>query len=61
MTAEAYNLGRKAFQAGKVATPCLDKDLMRHLRECEDISEALMAWTRGWHQANANSGAVRKK
>ena len=54
-----YELGVKAFNEGKTATPAHDDNCIAYLAEVaaagESILLALDGWTRGWHQANINA------
>jgi len=55
--ADAERLGREAFEAGKTATPALDKKLNEAFKgdAFKEVGSAipyLQAWSKGFHQAN---------
>lgn len=63
---QAATYGTMAFNAGKTATPCHDRNLMEMLkgrsigekREEEATSIELMdAWSKAWHAANMASNS----
>ncbi len=53
-TKQAMELGKKAFQAGGIRTPSLDKELMKMLEGAQvgEKTHVLKAWNKGWDQEN---------
>ncbi|MFA5349245.1 MAG: hypothetical protein WC309_02660, partial [Candidatus Paceibacterota bacterium] len=53
-TKQAMELGKKAFQAGGIRTPSLDKELMKMLEGAQvgEKTHVLEAWNKGWDQEN---------
>jgi hypothetical protein len=57
----AAELGKKAFEDGKMAIPALDPNLMQHIRGFnigEGGLEVITAWADAWHKANIEAPVV---
>lgn len=57
----AAELGRKAFEAGKMAIPALDPELMKLLKGFnigDGGVEVITAWADAWHKANIEAPVV---
>lgn len=57
----AAELGRKAYEAGKLSVPALDPNLMTLLKGFkigEGGLEVITAWTDAWHKANIEASVV---